>query len=260
VPVDAALISFGSPVEEGNWPRPRCPRCDHSTVRFSQPHEVESIDSARLRLHGDPDWEPLWINGAFNAAATCQNSACGQVVFTVGTYRVDYAKRYRVDQYSRWYTVDYACPPFLLMRVPRSAPIEVRDGIERASRLLLADPGLAATGLRATVERFLTSQGTASRAANGGFLSAHQRINNWRATCDAPNVADLFMAVKWIGNSGTHEVSDLTIEEVLDGVEFLDEAFHRLFIGPDLDLRAEAVNEAKGPNRPAVPPTPGGTT
>ena len=40
------------------------------------------------------------------------------------------------------------------------------------------------------------------------------------------------------------------VKEVLDGVEILDEAFHRLFIGPDIDARAQAINTAKGPHRP----------
>ncbi len=111
---------------------------------------------------------------------------------------------------------------------------------------MFADPGLSATGLRATVERFLTSQNIPSRDAASNFLGAHKRIEQWRVAGGDAKVADLFMAVKWIGNTGGHEVSDLTAREVLEGVEFLDEAFHRLFVGPDLDQRAQAVNALKG--------------
>lgn len=64
----------------------------------------------------------------------------------------------------------------LLMPIPKSAPEEVREGVLRASRVLFADPGLAATALRATVELFLTSQGISAVSTNGEFRSADSRI------------------------------------------------------------------------------------
>ena len=66
---------------------------------------------------------------------------------------------YQGIPYSSYYTVRHLHPPMLMMPIPKSAPDEVREGILRASRVLFADPGLAATALRATVERFLSSQG-----------------------------------------------------------------------------------------------------
>ena len=64
-----------------------------------------------------------------------------------------------------------------------------------------------------------------------------------------PAVADLFFAVKWLGKAGTHEDSDLTTIELLDGARVLDEAFHRLFTGPDIEAHAQIINAAKGPFR-----------
>ena len=75
-------------------------------------------------------------------------------------------------------------------------------------------------------------------------------IQEWKSGDPSrPNVADLFFAVKWLGNAGTHEDSDLTTFEVLEGARVLDEAFHRLFTGPDIDAHARIINEAKGPSR-----------
>ena len=85
---------------------------------------------------------------------------------------------------------------------------------------------------------------------NGEFRSAHSRINEWKnADPTRPAVADLFFAVKWLGNAGTHEDSDLTTIEVLDGARVLDEAFHRLFLGADIDKHVQTINAAKGPYR-----------
>lgn len=120
----------------------------------------------------------------------------------------------------------------------------------RASRVLFADPGLAATALRATVERFLSSEGISTTRSTGQFRNVHEHIKEWRdADSNRPSVADLLFAVKWLGNAGTHEDSDLTTIEVLDGARVLNEAFHRLFTGPDIDAHAQAINAAKGPSR-----------
>ncbi|WP_161962550.1 DUF4145 domain-containing protein [Nocardioides speluncae] len=111
--------------------------------------------------------------------------------------------------------------------------------------MLFADPGLAATALRATVERFLTSESVSATNSTGRFRSAHERIEEWRdADPNRPPVADLFFAAKWLGNAGTHEDSDLSTIEVLDGARVLDEAFHRLFTGPDIDAHAQTIKRS----------------
>lgn len=171
----------------------------------------------------------------------------------MGNYAVDLADQ-QTDQdfggvrYSKYYTVKQVSPPPRLMRLPSTTPASVQDGVARAAAVLFADPGLAATALRLVVEQFLTSEGVPATRPNGGFVSADHRIKAWRdGSEDRSRVADLLLAVKWIGNAGTHSLSKLTVEEVLNGVEFLDEAFHALFVGPDVDARAKAVNAARGP-------------
>lgn len=253
--VDPALFELAKPVEEGlAWPRPACPDCQSGYVGFGKPTEDESHSSASARTHWA--WEPEWINGTFVIRGQCENPDCQQAVHGTGDYRVDYARKRDYDEneggppYSTYYNVTHLHPPLLLMPIPKSAPEEVREGVLRASRVLFADPGLAATALRATVERFLTSEGISAVNTNGQFRTAHSRITEWKnADPSRPSVADLFFAVKWLGNVGTHEDSDLTTIEVLDGARVLDEAFHRLFLGADIDKHAQTINAAKGPNR-----------
>ncbi|HIW30123.1 MAG TPA: DUF4145 domain-containing protein [Candidatus Luteococcus avicola] len=254
--VDPALSELARPIEDGQpWPRPACPKCQTGYIGFSTPTEDEGHDSASARDH--PAFEPEWISGTFVVRGQCENPECRQAVHGTGDYRVDYSRRsnredfeYQGIAYSSYYTVTHVYPPMLMMPIPKSAPDEVREGVLRASRVLFADPGLAATALRATVERFLTSEGISATRPTGQFRNAHERIEEWRdADPDRPAVADLFFAVKWLGNVGTHEDSDLTAMEVLDGARVLDEAFHRLFTGPDIDAQARTINAAKGPSR-----------
>lgn len=259
MPLDRGLIELASAIEnDGPFPRPLCPVCQAGHLRFAKPSDIENAESQRARNH--EAWDPDWMFGTFIAIAECENNNCQQKVHALGNYRVDtartrhshcedYTTSYH-SQYSTYYTVTSLSPPLVLMRLPETAPEEVREGVERASAVLFLDPGLAGTALRAAVERFLTTEGIPARRSSGGFKSLDERIRDWKQ--ENPNrsgVADLLLAVKWIGNAGSHEVSDVSVKEVLDGVEILDEAFHRLFMGPDIDARARAINLGKGPTR-----------
>lgn len=253
MPVDPALFDFAKPIEARQpLPRPSCPSCQAGYIGFSPPTEYEG--HASLSARDEPAFEPEWVSGTFVVHGVCENPECKQDVHGTGTYDVGYSQKSWHEEYepsySSYYTVTHLHPPILMMPIPKSAPDEVREAVLRASRVLFTDPGLAATALRATVERFLTSQGISATGSNGQFRNVHKRIDEWRdADQTRPAVADLLFAVKWLGNAGTHEDSDLTTIEVLDGARVLDEAFHRLFTGPDIEAHAQTINAARGPSR-----------
>lgn len=252
--IDVALSRLAETIESDQpWPRPACPSCQTGYIRFTKPDEDEDYSSASL--HDHPGFDPDWITGTFVVRGQCENPDCQQAMHGAGDYRVDYSRHsiddeYQGIDYSAYYTIKSLHPPTLIMPIPKSAPEVVREGVLRASRVLFADPGLAATALRTTVELFLTSQGVSATRPKGGFRPVDERIVEWRD--GAPSrlpIADLLVAVKWLGNAGTHEDSHLTTTDVLDGARMLDEAFHRLFTGPDIDTYAQAVNAVKGPFR-----------
>lgn len=254
--VDPALSRLAKPIESDQpWPRPACPSCQTGYIGFSKPRENESYHSASARNH--PAFEPEWVRGIFDIAGRCENPECQQVVVGTGDFQTEYSQKsgnedfdYLGPDYSSYYTVTHLHPPMLMMPIPESAPDEVREGVLRASRVLFADPGLAATALRATVERFLTAEGISATRSTGGFRNAHDRIEEWSISDPSrAKIAEFFFAIKWLGNAGTHEDSDLTVIEVLEGAKVLDEAFHRLFTGPDIEAHAQTINAARGPSR-----------
>jgi hypothetical protein len=250
--LDPALRALAETIESGQpWPRPRCPQCGLGHIRFDDPAQAESNISAREH----PAFDPEWIRGTFSVRGECENPECRQTVQGTGDYHVDYARKSAPQEpfyergipYSAYYRIAHVHPPLLLMPIPESAPEGVREGVLRASRVLFADAGLAATALRAAVERLLTAEGVAATSTAGKFRNAHTRIQEWRdADPSRVPVAELLFAVKWLGNAGTHEDSDVTFVEVLNGASVLDEAFHRLYTGPDMDAQAQTINTARG--------------
>jgi len=246
------LREFGASIEgETNWPRPICPTCDRGHIGFGEPTTNESGETRHL--HGEDWFDPEYIVGSFEARAVCENASCGQVVTALGAYKVVQTTdpNYERMEYRHIYQVEFFSPPLTLLPLPEEVPEAVREAVERAAKILFAEPGLAATALRTSVERFLTSEGIEARSPAGHFVNLDTRIKAWNTSASRKRAADLFLAVKWIGNEGTHEVSDLVVGDVVDGLEFIDEAFHGLYVGPDLDARAGAVNANKG--RPKIP-------
>lgn len=250
--VDVQLAALTKPIEEGDdWPRPRCPKCASGHIRFGRPAEDEDHASATSKDH--VAWEPEWIHGTFSIRGECENPSCRLAAHGSGDFWVSYATR-RYDSYwdeaqetyAKFYRLAHIHPAPQLMAMPEGTPALLQEGIRRASRVFLADPPFAATALRSVVEALLTDQGVPALTPNGKFLSADKRIREWEAA--GPNreaTARLLLAVKWIGNEGTHEVGNLSAEDVLEGASFLDEAFHRLYIGPDLDFRAQQINSLR---------------
>ncbi len=126
-----------------------------------------------------------------------------------------------------------------------------------ASQLVWADPGAAANRLRLATEELLTAQRVPRTAVVQGKpqrrLNAHQRIERFRARNAA--AADALMAVKWIGNEGSH-ADALTAKDVLDGAKVLSLALSLLYdsSAEELQRHIRRVNKAKGLPKAAKTP------
>lgn len=196
-------------------------------------------------------WEPEWITGTIHVVGNCDYVECKQTVIGVGTYRVDYAinnvdRSYQGIDYSEFYQLRYFNPPLVLHTLPDVVPQSVRDAVDRAAPLIFVDPSYAATALRTSLELFLTNWGIPNRDDKQNPIRLHRRILLWQEATGQNEVAEHLLAVKWIGNSGSHEGDSLTVRAVIDGLEFMEAAFNELLVAPERKERVRAVNEAKG--------------
>ncbi|WP_195911354.1 DUF4145 domain-containing protein [Streptomyces kaniharaensis] len=102
-----------------------------------------------------------------------------------------------------------------------------------ASAVLWADPSSAANRLRSAAEALMDDQGIMrkglDRKGKTTDLNLHSRIELFqKAKPNLKEVGDLLLAVKFIGNVGSHE-SILDMHSVLDGVEIFDQALTLLY-------------------------------
>ena len=251
------LRNFAHEVDEHDWPTAVCPTCRAGTLPYKAVTALE--DPTAASWHGHERWEPDMIYGTFHGDLQCTNPACGQFVVITGTYRVvmnngepaygDYGDLFQV----KWFD-----PPLTLLDVPPSAPQAVKDAVSAAARIVWVDPSAAANRLRTAVERilddkrvkktFIDKHGKRQRS------SAHRRIEAFTPT--NKTAGDAMMAVKWVGNEGTHD-SELSITDVLDGAGMLQVAVTAVYDEAAIETRRRiaAINRARGlPKKPRKKP------
>jgi hypothetical protein len=242
--------------ETDGWPDLPCPACTTGSLALKddQPVTTEQSRVSRLMCQHEVA-EPDWISGYFHGALHCSRPSCGEVVAVVGEFQVADGPCVEDDydsQYEKRYRVHCFVPALSLIREDDAFPQPVMQLVVAASAVLWMDPSSAANRVRAAIEELLTLQGVPKLhvSKNGKRLrhTAHKRIELFKERKPKfAEAADLLMAVKWIGNDGSHG-SELGVGEVLDGVELLNHALELIYdtSAADLKKKAAEINKRRG--------------
>lgn len=239
-----------------SWPSISCPSCHRGRLTpgmvGDQPSVQTHESASSRRLHNHPNWNPESLSGIFHGTLHCTSSTCGDVVGVVGEFEVSVDVEddgeWRYYEFGR---LRFATPPLVIMDLPTKTPEPVRQAIEQAAAILFSDPGSAANRLRVAVEELLTAARVRRFSVNKGrrsTLTAHARIELFtKKSPETKSPGEALMAVKWIGNEGSHQ-QRLSVAEVLEGAELLEHALRLLYDDSDV-LRAKkiaAINRRKG--------------
>ena len=236
-------------VQKSTWPHVACPACGIGYLAPDSFITVQSAASSRAQDH--EGWEPEWIHGTFHGTLRCGVPRCGEPVSIAGDYKVDAvlaAGGGWYGQYDDYFRLRFAIPAPPLLIAPSKTPESVRLAVRAASALLWTDPAAAGNRLRFAIEELLTAEGMRRFINKNGRrtrLTTHARIMEFQK-CETA-AGDALMAVKWIGNEGSH-ADALTASDVIDGAELLGHALRLLYDDSDrlLERRIQKINKAKG--------------
>lgn len=235
------------------WPDLLCSICRLAPLEpYVDVFESHASLGAR---QGSESWDG-WKYGYFHGILRCSRTPCGNTHAVMGEWSEQaedvVSSDVAPDPLIAGYSVRHILPPLPLMDLPDGAPSELENSLILVSATLLSDTNAAANRMRAVVEQLLdylrVQKFPPGRRAEKYRLTTHARI----LALQANNVeaAEWLMAIKWIGNAGSHEGKALTIANVLDGVEFLTCAIRLIFDKKDVLLRRKAarVIKLKGPD------------
>jgi hypothetical protein len=126
-----------------------------------------------------------------------------------------------------------------VLQIPQRCPKDVAKSLRSSFTLMWVDPQSSANHIRSALEELLDHLGVQHRKKrrDGKFaeLSLHARIEIFSKT--NPVSGAHLMALKWIGNTGSHGGNVYT-DEILDAYEVLEHVLQDI-----VEQRTKRVNE-----------------
>lgn len=197
------------------------------------------------------------IYGGFHCILRCGNNAC-DLVRVVGKESLvaDF------DEHGMWngeycerFEPNLFLPALPLVESRAACPPPVQERADAAAKLIWLDASSAANRLRSAIEALLDDQGIPKRGVSSAGkpfdVKLHARIENLtKAKPVYADATDLLLAVKWIGNVGSHDDS-LKTTDVLDGAEILDYTLELIYDDGRDALKKKAAEIAARKGIPA---------
>lgn len=251
--------AYKLPFTEKGLLRWMCPSCGKGLLRIKKNtfHAEETKDSKRIHSH--EAWDPSWIKYVYSCLLECTIPACKDTVANSGTGSVDFDIEYdeKGSAYQTWkdyFNPKHFSPHLKIFICPKGTPDNVSEEIDKSFSLFFNDASSAANHIRIAIEDLLTHlkiKRYVLKVKKRTFLSLHRRIELLPAKYK--HLQDLFFAAKWLGNAGSHSDRVVTIDDVLDAYEIMEEILQDLFIKKTKRVKsiAKKINKAKGPKKNA---------
>jgi hypothetical protein len=239
------------------WP---CPTCGKSILELDDKELIRQERAWCRQARNDPEFYPEYLEYAFSAMLRCANPHCREGVSVTGIVGVeeDYsydAEGNTVCDYCRVYRAHYFFPHLKIFSPHKGTPPEVVEEIDRSFQVYFADPDAASNHVRKAVECLLTSLKVKRFVVRNGKrrpLDLHARI------LEIPekhqDLRDLLLAIKWLGNAGSHAGVEISNDDVLDAYEILEEVLNDLYGRSRRRIQslAKEINRRKGPQKKAA--------
>lgn len=235
-----------------------CPKCDKGILRIKKETFFQEALS-HSRDHSHDAWEPEWIEYVYSCLLYCTNDNCREVVANSGTGSVDWDVGYDENgvQDQEWYDYfrpKFFEPPLKIIAIPEDCPESVKSSLTESFRQLFSSPSASANSVRIALEHLLNELKIKRFKLVGGkrrIVSLHERIAN--IPTKYADLKDLMLAVKWLGNAGSHDNDGITIDDVFDAYEMTEHVLVEIYEPNKKRLKAIAkkVNKKKGPSNKA---------
>jgi len=237
-----------------NFPLFPCPSCEstlHPTFKNPLFHE-ESAGSKAFQESGEGDIDN--VEGVFSLHLRCGNTKCAEDVFCVGNFTMtpDESPIDETLSYVPSLEIRFFNPPIPIFpihpKLKSGHGLRVGKALEESFSLFWSNPSGAGNSLRTAVEALMDY-----RAIKKEGLTLHARLEIFKKSFKAnhPALADLgdkLLAIKWIGNSGSH-ISGLTRENMIHAYKLFANVIDELFnnTSAKLSATAKAINRTKKP-------------
>ncbi|UVM07025.1 DUF4145 domain-containing protein [Pseudomonas laurylsulfatiphila] len=226
----------------------KCPHCYNGLLRLSGEFNSKETELSKSQI--DEEW---WTpeNIALVCSCTLKCTTCHELVFMVGNGVVE--QEHDVDERGEWKTAwtsyfspTFFHPPLQLIDYPSKAPKEMVSHLSVACALYFTSPASCCNSIRAAAELVLSELGVAVKEGDK-WISFGNRINLLPE--DQKSTKELFNAIRWIGNHGSHPGNEIEFEDALHALEIMEFLLEEVYGERKQALKelAAAINDRKGP-------------
>jgi Domain of unknown function (DUF4145) len=239
-----------------NAPDWLCPTCGRGTLRIEKDSFVQrELRRSREIFFYTNDYED--IKYVYSCLLICSNGKCDEVVTSIGIGSVDcdivedeYGEQNQV--YSNFFLPKFFEPHLKLIHIPQDCPDSVSTPLNESFKLFFSSPSAASNNVRIAIEELLTELKVKRFNVSKGrrlFINLHQRIELLPAKY--AQFKDMILAIKWLGNAGSHGHSEVTIDDAMDAYELTEHILKEIYEPKAKKLKALAkkVNKKKGPSK-----------
>jgi hypothetical protein len=126
----------------------------------------------------------------------------------------------------------------------------VVEEINKSFELIFCNPPSAANHIRIALENLLTYMKVKRYEIRKGkkiFVNVHTRIG--LIPVKYQGIKEFCLAIKWLGNAGSHGYKNITLDDVMDAYEIMDEVLRELFEKKQEHIKklVNTINKKKGP-------------
>tara|TARA_R110002049_G_scaffold308924_1_gene514946 strand:- start:1501 stop:2265 length:765 start_codon:yes stop_codon:yes gene_type:complete len=232
-----------------NW---NCPHCKSKSLEFLKDKFVteETQESRNYRLKDD-DWEVEWITLNVSGQLKCKN--CEELVFFLGIGNPQENGYYDqhlddfVSEYETYFSPTFVNPTIHLFEIPEVCPELVTDEIIASFKLYWCDLESCANKIRTSLERLMDEFKVKKYSIKNGKrtpIALHHRIEKFPKR----EITNILLAIKWIGNTGTHRSKNLETIDIVETYSLLEYALNKLYKDTEKEIKkiAKEINSRKG--------------
>lgn len=252
-------LLIGKPFRLDGYITYPCPSCGKNSLKHNKDKFYSRQSAGSLKAADDYYFEPDWIKEVFTSVLICEDSECNEVVTCTGVGYVDFEiviNEYgeQEQEFFTYYEPQVFIPALQYINIPSECPDEVLENLQEAFSLTLLSPSSAANKVRAAIENLLSEYNIPKykiqRGKGGGkgrriFISLHERIviaGRRKKIFDELN--GILIAIKWLGNEGSHATSGITHNDIFDAYRLTEHILNVLYPS-DMNLQKKAKEIVK---------------
>lgn len=237
---------------QSDW---QCPTCSKGLLRIKKGTFLSEDLSNSRKAQSHNEWDPSWDELTYICLLECTNEKCREIVSSSGEGFADIDVEY--DEFDHpnqiwkaFFLPKYFNPHLKFFDIPKNTPSEVNQKLNESFKLFFISPDSASNHVRAAVEALLNNLKIKRFNVSKGkryVINLHQRINLLPSKYD--ELKEHLIAVKWLGNAGSHTGKVLTADDVLDSYEIIEHILSEIYANKASKLKTltKKVNKAKGP-------------